>query len=161
MEIGKRIIGILILFGGTRGRNETIKCIWNEDRTFCQRIFRATIGSNAFKDIMNFFRTDNHKTRQQPKTRNKFEAIREIWEIFTNNCQSVQCLNCKCTYVNKKLVGFRGRCLFRVYMKSKPDYYDIKIWAKCRNPSEYVCNSQVCTSEISSALKKSKDSVWC
>ena len=36
--------------------------------------------------------------------------------------------------------NFRERCPFRVYMRSKPDRYGIKIWANCENPSGYVWN---------------------
>ena len=61
--------------------------------------------------------------------------------------------------VDEQLVCFRGRCPFRVYMKSKPDRYGIKIWANCENPSGYVWNSQVHTGQITSGPEKSKDSV--
>ena len=39
-------------------------------------------------------------------------------------------------------------------MKSKPDRYGIKIWGNCKNPSEYVWNSQVYTGQISFAAEK-------
>lgn len=29
--------------------------------------------------------------------------------------------------VDEQLLGFRGRCPFHIYIKSKPDKYDIKI----------------------------------
>ena len=39
-------------------------------------------------------------------------------------------------------------------MKSKPDHYGINIWANCENPSGYVWNSQMYTSQISFAPEK-------
>ena len=56
--------------------------------------------------------------------------------------------------VDEQLVRFRGRCPFRVYMKNKPDRYDIEIRAICENSSGCVWNSQVYTGQQALALKK-------
>ena len=56
--------------------------------------------------------------------------------------------------VDEQLIGFRWRCSFRVYMKSKPDRYGIKIWANCENPLGYVWSSQMYTGQISFAPEK-------
>ena len=146
-------IGILILFGARRGRKESIKCVWSDDNAFCRPIFKATMGCDSFQKIMRFIRTDDHERRQQRRASYKLAPIREVWEIFTKNCQ--KCLVPKMQMcIDEQLVGFRERCPFRVYMKSKPDRYGIKIWANCENPSGYVRNSQVYTSQISSAPEK-------
>ena len=102
---------------------------------------------------MRFIGTDNHETRQERRTSDKLAPIREGWKIFTKNCQ--KCLVPKSQMcVDEQLVGFRGRCPFRVYMKNKPDRYGIKIWANCENPLGYVWNSQVYTGQISFAPEK-------
>ena len=56
----------------------------------------------------------------------KFSPIREIWDIFINNCSSNYKPHRDCT-VDEQLLSFRGRCPFRIYMKSKPDKYGIKL----------------------------------
>lgn len=56
----------------------------------------------------------------------KFSPIRQIWEIFIANCTRYYSLSHDCT-VDEQLLGFRGRCKFRVYMKSKPDKYGLKL----------------------------------
>ena len=61
--------------------------------------------------------------------------------------------------VDEQLVGFRGRCPSRVYMKSKYDRYGVKIWAICENPTGYVWNSQVYTGQQSSTPEKSKETL--
>ena len=38
------LIGISVLFGATRGRKESIQCVWNEDGALCQLIFKVTMG---------------------------------------------------------------------------------------------------------------------
>ena len=146
-------IGILILFGATKGRKESIECVWSDDGAFCRPIFKATMERDAFQNILRFIRTGNHATRQEGRTSDKLAPIRKIWEIFTKNCQ--KCLVHELQMcVDEQLVGFRGRGPFRVYMKSKPDRYGIKIWANCKNPSGYVWNSQVYTGQIFFAPEK-------
>ena len=129
-------IGILILFGPTRGRKESIKCVWSNDGAFCRPIFKAAMGRDAFQNILRVIKTDNQETRQQRRASDKLAPIREVWEIFKKNCQ--KCLVPESQMcVDKQLVGFRGRCPFRVYIKSKPDRHGIKIRANYENPSEY------------------------
>ncbi|KAL1276879.1 hypothetical protein QQF64_023552 [Cirrhinus molitorella] len=43
------------------------------------------------------------------------------------------------------LLGFRGHCLFKQYMPSKPAKYGLKIWAACDAKSSYSYNMQVYT----------------
>ncbi|KAL7402948.1 hypothetical protein ABVT39_022285 [Epinephelus coioides] len=44
--------------------------------------------------------------------------------------------------VDERLVPFRGRCPFKVYIPSKPGKYGIKIWAACDARSSYAWNMQ-------------------
>ena len=82
-------------------------------------------------------------------------AIRELWEIFTENSQ--KCLVPESQLcVDEQMIGFRGRCPFRVYIKSKLDQYGTKIWAICENPSGYVWKSQVYTGQIASNPEKNQ-----
>ncbi|KAM4552412.1 piggyBac transposable element-derived protein 4-like [Odontesthes bonariensis] len=45
--------------------------------------------------------------------------------------------------VDERLVPFRGRCSFKVYIPSKPGKCGIKIWAACDARSSYAWNMQV------------------
>ena len=84
------------------------------------------MGRNAFKDILCFIRTDDHETRLQRRLPDKLATIREIWKIFTKNYQN--CLVPESPVcLAEQPVDFRERCVFRVYTKSKPDRYGIKI----------------------------------
>ena len=153
-------IVISVLFGAIRGGKESIKCVWSDDGAFCRPIFKAIMERDAFQNILSFIRTNNHKTRQR-RTFDKLAPIKEVWKIFTKNCQKCLLLESQMCF-DEQLVGFRGRCPFQMYMKSKPDLYGIKIWVNCKAPSGYVWNSQVYTCQIFFAPnKKSKDIVWC
>ena len=54
-------IEISVLFGATTGRKESIKCVGHEDGAFCWPIFKATMGCNAFPDILPFIKKDDHE----------------------------------------------------------------------------------------------------
>ena len=96
---------MLVIFGATRGRKESIKCVWSEDGAFCRPILKAMMGRNAFQNILRFIGTDNHETRQQRRALDKLVPIREVWHIFTEICQ--KCLVPESQMcVDKQLVGF-------------------------------------------------------
>ncbi|CAB4058507.1 unnamed protein product [Lepeophtheirus salmonis] len=50
--------------------------------------------------------------------------------------------------VDEQLVPFRGRCLFRQYMPSKPARYGVKIWVACDAKSSYAWKIQVYTGKL-------------
>ena len=44
---------------------------------------------------------------------------------------------------DEQSVVFRGKCPFRVFMKSKPGKYWIKLWVAADAKNFYACNMQV------------------
>ena len=154
-DLLQAFIGILITFGATRSRKESLDSVWREDEPYVRPIFKATMGRDTFKEILRFIRTDDHETRSERRSQDKLAAIREVWEIFTTNCQKSLIPDANMC-VDEQMVGFRGKCPFRVYMKSKPDRYGIKIWAICENPSGYIWKSQVYTGKIASTPEKNQ-----
>lgn len=83
-------------------------------------------------------------TRCERKKTNKLAAFAEIQNIFVKNCKRAYNPNSELC-IDEQLVGFRGKCPFRMYIKSKPDRYGIKIWALCDAENSYVWNLQVYT----------------
>lgn len=57
----------------------------------------------------------------------RLAPIREIWTIVINNCTRFYQSSKLLTVDEQFRLGFRGRCRFRVYMKTKPDKYRLKI----------------------------------
>ena len=56
--------------------------------------------------------------------------------------------------IDEQLVPFKGNCPFRLYMKSKPDKYGIKVWTLCDARSNYAWNMQVYTGKTGAAPEK-------
>lgn len=73
--------------------------------------------------LSKFLRFDNKANRNKE---DKFSPIREIRDIFISNCTRYYTPHRDCT-VNEQLLSFRGKWSFRVYIKSKPDKYGLKL----------------------------------
>lgn len=89
-------------------------------------IYRATMPRQRFEFLLTFLRFDDKSTRDQRKLTDKLAPIREIWNIFINNCKS-NFKPGKNVTIDEQLLSFRGRCAFRVYIRNKPDKYGLKI----------------------------------
>lgn len=59
-----------------------------------------------------------------PNMKDRLSPIKKMWKIFIKNCtryyEAIEC----CT---EQLFGFRGRCIFKMFIKSKPDKYGLKL----------------------------------
>lgn len=85
---------------------------------------------DRFISILKFIRFDDVCIRQERKQRNKLALIREIEDLFTQNCRDSYKPSAYGT-VDEQLVNFRGRCSFKIYIPSKPKKYGIKVWTLC------------------------------
>ncbi|KAJ8398088.1 hypothetical protein AAFF_G00431650 [Aldrovandia affinis] len=79
----------------------------------------------------------------------KLAAIREIWDKWVERLPYLYNPGPDVT-VDEQLVPFRGRCLFRQYMPSKPAKYGIKSWVACDVKSSYTWKMQVYTGKPTS-----------
>nr|CAI5836450.1 unnamed protein product [Callosobruchus analis] len=83
-----------------------------------------TMPLNRFKFLVSALRFDDKSTRDTRKKQDKLAAIREVWNKFIKNCTNSYIPYEYCT-VDEQLMGFRGKCPFRIYMSSKSDKYGI------------------------------------
>ena len=114
--------------------------MWSE--TFGRPILRATMPLNRFRAFLSCCRFDNKTTRIERQATDKLAPIREFIDNFVIKCNSLYTPS-PYVCVDETLVGFRGKCAFKVYIPSKPDRYGIKVWSMCDNGTNYVCNLQV------------------
>nr|XP_023027886.1 piggyBac transposable element-derived protein 3-like [Leptinotarsa decemlineata] len=137
-------LGVLVKAGALRCRRESTKEIWSTNTSIRRSFFSAALPRNRFGEISSFLRFDDKSTRAQRKEQDKLAAIRDIWEMFVNNCKKAF-EPYENTTIDEQLVRFRGRCPFRQYIKSKPGRYGIKIWAAADTETSYLSNLQVYT----------------
>jgi len=117
----KAFIGLLYYSGAWKSSNVNLKRLW--DQTNSQTMYRCVMSYRRFEFLLSCIRFDKKESRD---LNDRFAPIRTLWDKFFANCKSNYTPSSKCT-VDEQLLGFRGHCRFRMYIKSKPDKYGIKI----------------------------------
>lgn len=70
----------------------------------------------------------------------KFALVSEIWNILIDKCQKNYQPSSYLT-IDEQLVGFRGKCPFKMYIPSKRNKYGIKIIMLCDQATRYLINA--------------------
>src|SRR6201990_2964934 len=79
-----------------------------------------------FQFLLCCLRFDNQDTREARYKKDKFASIRNIWNIFINNCRKMY-IPYEAVTVDEQLLAFKGKCPFRMYIPNKPAKYGIKL----------------------------------
>ncbi|XP_046681468.1 uncharacterized protein LOC124368236 [Homalodisca vitripennis] len=87
-------------------------------------------------------RFDDKGTRNARKKIDNLASIRKVFESFVSSCNSSYTPGEYLT-IDEKLEGFRGRCMFRQYISSKPDKYGIKIYAMVDARTFFTVNMEI------------------
>ncbi|XP_047103577.1 piggyBac transposable element-derived protein 4-like [Schistocerca piceifrons] len=137
-------LGLLILCGVQKSRGKHIDEFW--DSEYGTPLFRATMSRRRYQDILRSLRFDDRIRRLESKERtgNKAEAVQEMFDLFTVQCQTSFIPSRNIT-VDEHLCVYRGRCSFKVYIPSKPGKYGIKIWCAVDCEHGYLTNLQMYT----------------
>ncbi|XP_066984701.1 piggyBac transposable element-derived protein 4-like [Macrobrachium rosenbergii] len=129
------LIGILI-FSGAKGDNDvTTKEMFSSK--YGPALYRAAMSERRFCFLLRCLRFDDHATREQRKENDKFAPIRKVWDLFIAQCKSGYTPGAHIT-IDEQLLGFRGRCPFRMYICNKPARYGIKIIMICDVETKYM-----------------------
>ena len=152
---------ILIIGGITHSNTRSLSSLWRENDLFQIRFFSGTMSRDRFKLLLSCIRFDDKSLRQTKTIRfegkdvpDKLAAIREIEERMISNCKQHYVPN-SCLTVDERIVPFRGRCGFRVFMPAKPHKYGIKVMILADCESKYVKNYETYTGK--QGLKPEKE----
>lgn len=137
----KALIGLLYLAGFLRSGRQNIYDLWATDGTGVE-IFRKVMPLSRFKFLLQCIRFDDKGTRNERLEIDRLSAVRELFDMFLRNCQVAYTISEYAT-IDEKLEAFRGRCIFRQYIPSKPNKYGIKIFAMVDARTFYTCNLEV------------------
>ena len=134
----KAFLGLCIIRGVLKGKNEPIRSFWSED--YGRSIFKNTMSRNAFQSILRYLRFDDKDSRRERRKNDKFTAIRSLWESVMSNCQK-----CFSPYsgltVDEQLFACRSRCPFTQYLPNKPGKFGVKFWLICCSQTNYILSS--------------------
>jgi len=103
--------------GKKKSNDEDIASIFATDGTG-RDIFRYNMSMRRFERILLCLRFDDSTTRDQRKNVDPAAPISEIFDEFISACQKNYTIG-EYACIDEMLVGFRGRCKFRMYIPSK------------------------------------------
>lgn len=137
----KALFGLLYLAAVRKVNHVNTEDLWKTNGTSIE-MFRLTMSQYRFKFLLRHLRFDDKETRNDRVTVDKLAPIRQLYDMFLQNCQSNYSVS-EHTTVDEMLVAFRGRCSFRQYIPSKPSKYGIKIFALVDAHTFYAYNLEV------------------
>lgn len=110
------------------------------DPTFSSTRYVSVMSKERFKFIVRCLRMDNKTLRSTLRPNDAFVPARNVWELFIKQCQINYIPGSEVT-IDEQLLGFRGRCPFRIYIPNKPDKYGIKFLMMCDATSKYMIDA--------------------
>lgn len=132
--------GILINAGRMHAKKMSLDDLWCDDTVNGMVFYRAVMGKSRFKEIMRFLRFDDSVARRPPTKfkstpgtgipyviSDRLAPIRWLVESLRENFSSKYIPGRNVT-IDERMVSYRGRCIFIVYIKAKPHPYGIKLW---------------------------------
>ncbi|KAG6438978.1 hypothetical protein O3G_MSEX000379 [Manduca sexta] len=134
----RALLGILTLTAAMKDNhlttNELFDCSYSGNR------YVAAMSRDRFDFLIRCLRMDDKSLRQELRATDTFVPIRKIWEIFINHCRSNYIPGPYVT-IDEQLLGFRGRCPFRMYIPNKPNKYGLKIVMICDSATRYMIDA--------------------
>lgn len=132
------LLGLLLLSAAKKDNHLTSLELF--DPTFSGTRYISVMSRERFDFLLNCLRFDDKSTRNDRKAQDKFAPIRELWEMFIQICRDSYKAGSYVT-IDEQLLGFRGRCPFRMYIPSKPNKYGLKILMLCDAKTNYMLNA--------------------
>ena len=122
---------------GIYGKSHSTDFLWN--KTYGPKIFGETMSRSDYKKIHRFIRFDNRSTRSERIKSDKFTHIREIFDLFVENCRGAYIPTNSLT-IDEQLLPMKNRCPFIVFMPNKPDKFGMKFWILAEVKLKYIVN---------------------
>ncbi|XP_050687847.1 piggyBac transposable element-derived protein 4-like [Eriocheir sinensis] len=98
------------------------------------------MSERRFCFLLRCLRFDDKTTRQERVKTDRFAPIRILWDSFIEKCKRNYIPDENIT-VDEQLLGFRGRCAFRMYIANNPAKYGLKIIMANDSKTSYLLNA--------------------
>lgn len=122
---------------GIYGNHHSVHFLWSSK--FGCKLFSNAMSRNDFFKIKKSIRFDDKRTRNERVTRDQFTHIRDIFELFADNCRKTFTPGYSLC-IDEQLMPLKSRCRFITYMPNKPDKYGVKFWLLVDNDTKYIYN---------------------
>ena len=127
----KVFIGLVMLMGIIH--KPSINLYWATDALYHTSIFFQVMNHNRFNLILKFLHFNNNEDPtfdQNDGNRNRLHKVRPLINIFRDRAKSFYSSGKKLS-VDESLVLFKGRLLFKQYIKTKRARFCIKLYQLC------------------------------
>ncbi|XP_071639052.1 piggyBac transposable element-derived protein 4-like [Temnothorax longispinosus] len=134
----KAYIGLLYYQGLNNNNRVLLENLWSDE--FGTNLYKTVMSVKRFRFIGARLRFDDKTTRRERRASDLLAPIRELWDLFIGNCIS-NYTPCDNVTIDEQLLGFRGKFSARVYIKSKPARYGIKVLSLNDSRTFYMLNA--------------------
>lgn len=134
----KSLLGLYILAAALKDNNLSTKLMF--DSSYSGTRYKSTMSKGRFEFLTACLRFDDKSTRDERRAESVFAPIIEIWNDFIEICKKSFKPGAYVT-IDEQLVGFRGKCPFRMYIPNKPAKYGLKIVLLCDESTKYLINA--------------------
>uniref|UniRef100_A0A336MIT5 CSON015446 protein n=1 Tax=Culicoides sonorensis TaxID=179676 RepID=A0A336MIT5_CULSO len=134
----RALLGLLYFTAALKDNHLSARTLFNSG--LCGNQYKACLSSERFSFLLWCLRFDDSKTRDERMKTDRFAPVREVWEIFIENCRNNYKPGSFVT-IDEQLLAFRGRCSFRMYMPNKPAKNGIKTVMMCDTTTNYLIDA--------------------
>ncbi|XP_049880307.1 uncharacterized protein LOC126376804 [Pectinophora gossypiella] len=138
LEEIRALLGLLFNAAAMKSNHLPTGMLFNTHRS--GTIFKACMSAERLNFLIKCLRFDDKLTRNVRQRDDRFAPIRDLWQALISNFQKWYTPGSYIT-VDEQLVGFRGRCSFRMYIPNKPNKYGIKLVMAADVNSKYIVNA--------------------
>lgn len=131
-------LGILVFSAAKKDNHLNARHMF--EGTTSGSFYRACMSRERFTFLVNCLRFDDKTSREERRKTDSFAPICDIWNMLIDVCRSSYIPSSYLT-IDEQLLGFRGRCPFRMYIPNKPSKYGIKIIMLCDTSSKYMIDA--------------------
>lgn len=134
----KALLGLLYFSAAMKNNHLPTSELFNDK--LCGTNYSSAMSEARCKFLINCLRFDDKDSRDERKQSDAFAAVREIWDELIEHCKDLYKPGSYVT-IDEQLLGFRGRCPFRMYIPNKPSKYGLKIVMVCDVSTKYMINA--------------------
>ena len=138
LEEMRCFIGVLIMTGARKDSHLSVNHMFSN--IYGSTFYKSLFSEKRFEFLLRCLRFDDIATRPQRMLDDPFAHVRDLWDCVIQNCRDNYIAGPIVT-VDEQLLAFRGRCLFRVYIPSKPAKYGLKLFMVCDADTLYCLNA--------------------
>lgn len=134
-------IGLLYLCGIYKSDNMNTSDLWKKDGTGVE-LFSYTMHHNRFCFLLEAIQFDDVRTRDERKEFDKLAPIRDLLDIFIDNCQKNYCVS-DLVFIKERYEPFRGKCSFKQYLPNSNKHYGIHMHTAMDAVMFYTFNIEI------------------